>query len=78
MPAAMTGTWRCCLERPRVDIQADPVLATQVPGCLVFLGNGTEPGAGGVPLHSHDYVFNDSILGSGVDFYVELARDALG
>ncbi|WP_207619237.1 amidohydrolase [Nocardioides sp. IC4_145] len=70
----------------QVDAHADPimasedfgVLASHVPGCLVLLGNGAEPGAGGVPLHSHDYVFNDAILENGVDFYVELVRDVLG
>jgi hippurate hydrolase len=69
-----------------VDVRADPimasedfgVLASHVPGCLVFLGNGTEPGAGGIPLHSHGYRFNDDILGAGVDFYTQVVRDALG
>ena len=69
----------------RVDATADPimasedfgVLATHVPGCLAFLGNGTEPDAGGVPLHSHDYVFNDEILEAGVDYYVQVVRDSM-
>ena len=69
----------------RVDAHADPimasedfgVLASHVPGCLVFLGNGTEPGEGGVPLHSHDYRFNNAILEAGAQFYVEVVRDVL-
>jgi hippurate hydrolase len=69
-----------------VNVHADPVMAsedfgvlsTRVPGCLVFLGNGgIESDAGGIPLHSHDYVFNDSILNAGVDFYVQTVRDIL-
>jgi amidohydrolase len=68
-----------------VNVHADPlmasedfgVLSTLVPGCLVFLGNGIESGAGDVPLHSHDYVFNDSILNSGVNFYLQPVRDIL-
>ena len=34
-------------------------------------------GAGGTPLHSHDYDFNDEILETGVAYYVNLARTAL-
>lgn len=45
------------------------VLAAHVPACLAFLGNGTEPGRGGTPLHSHDYCFNDNILAAGITFY---------
>ena len=69
-----------------VDADADPimasedfgVLASHVPGCLVLLGNGIDPGAGGTPLHSHDYRFNDDILGAGTDFYTQVVRDVLG
>ena len=53
------------------------VYAQHVPACLVFLGGGTEPGRGGTPLHSHDYVFNDDVLGAGVAFFVRLVRDSL-
>jgi hippurate hydrolase len=69
----------------RVDVHANPimasedfgVLATQVPGCLAFLGNGTEPDAGGIPLHSHDYRFNDAILPAGVAYYTQVVRESL-
>lgn len=69
----------------RVDLGADPVMASEdfgilarhVPACLVLLGNGTTPGAGGTPLHSHDYVFNDDILASGVAFYRRVVMDFL-
>ncbi|WP_088289712.1 amidohydrolase [Kineosporia sp. A_224] len=53
------------------------VLGRAVPGCFVFLGNGDEPGAGGNPLHSSDYTFNDDVLETGVRFYANLVRTAL-
>jgi hippurate hydrolase len=69
-----------------VDVRADPIMASEdfgvltshVPGCLAFLGNGTQPDAGGIPLHSHDYRFNDTILQSGVAYYTHVVRDVLG
>ena len=48
-----------------------------LPACFAFLGNGTEPGRGGVPLHSREYQFNDDILEAGVDYYVALVRSLL-
>jgi metal-dependent amidase/aminoacylase/carboxypeptidase family protein len=48
-----------------------------VPTCFALLGNGVEVGAGGTPLHSHDYAFNDDILDVGVAYFVNLARTAL-
>jgi hippurate hydrolase len=68
-----------------VDVAADPVMASEdfgvlashVPGCLILLGNGTDPGAGGVPLHSHDYVFNDDILQIGVALHARMVRESL-
>jgi hippurate hydrolase len=68
-----------------VDAQADPimasedfgVLASHVPGCLALLGNGTSPGEGGAPLHSHEYRFNDTILRAGADYYTRVVRDVL-
>ncbi|MET0953167.1 MAG: amidohydrolase, partial [Aeromicrobium sp.] len=53
------------------------VYATEVPACFVFIGNGTEAGRGGTPLHSHDYDFNDDILQVGVEFYVALVHQEL-
>jgi hippurate hydrolase len=68
-----------------VDVQADPIMASEdfgilashVPGCMILLGNGIKPGAGGIPLHSHDYVFNDAILPTGVALYAQIVRDSL-
>ena len=53
------------------------VFGRRGPVCFAFLGNGTEPGAGGTPLHSRDYDFNDDVLETGVKFYVELVRSVL-
>jgi hippurate hydrolase len=69
----------------RVDANCLPVLASEdfgvfgraVPSCFAFLGNGTEVGRGGTPLHSRDYEFNDDVLETGVRFYVELVRSVL-
>ncbi len=50
------------------------ILARHVPACFALLGNGTEPGRGGTPLHSADYDLNDDILAAGVRFYVHAVR----
>lgn len=69
----------------RVDPTCDPylpsedfgLLARQVPACFAMLGNGTEPGRGGTPLHSADYDFNDEILAAGIAYYVQAVRNEL-
>jgi amidohydrolase len=69
----------------RVEVDAAPIMASEdfgvfanhVPTCLAFLGNGTTPGQGGIPLHSHDYVFNDDILAAGVAYHRQVVRDSL-
>lgn len=66
-------------------VVAEPIMASEdfgvlgrhVPACLAFLGNGTEPDAGGVPLHSHGYVFNDDTLAAGVAYYREVVTESL-
>jgi hippurate hydrolase len=68
-----------------VDVDADPIMASEdfgvlarhVPACFAFLGNGTKPGVGSTPLHSHDYVFNDAALTAGVAYYRQVIRDNL-
>ena len=47
-----------------------------VPGCFVFIGNGTEA-EGHLPLHNSGYDFNDDILEPGARFFAELARSRL-
>ena len=49
----------------------------EVPGCFALLGNGETSGAGGTPLHSPDFDFNDDALETGVAYYVNLVRTAL-
>ena len=69
----------------QVDADADPIMASEdfgvlaehVPACLALLGNGTEPGAGGTPLHSSDYVFNDEILANGVAYLRQVVLESL-
>ena len=53
------------------------VFARALPACFTLLGNGTEAGAGGTPLHSRDYEVNDEVLQVGVDYYVALVRNLL-
>ncbi len=68
-----------------VDGACAPIMASEdfaaygeeVPSCFVFIGNGTDAGRGGTPLHSRNYDFNDDILRVGVDFYVNLIRREL-
>lgn len=73
------------LGEDRVNVAAQPVMASEdfgvlarhVPACLAFLGNGTAHGAGGVPLHRHDYVFNDDILAAAVAYYCQVVTEGL-
>ena len=73
------------LGQDRVVPDCDPVmpsedfgiLARHVPACFALLGNGTEPGRGGTPLHSSDYDLNDEILPAGVAFLVQAVRAEL-
>lgn len=70
----------------RTDGACGPVMASEdfaayaaiVPSCFVLIGNGTEVGRGGTPLHSRDYDFNDDILTVGVDFYLAVVERELG
>lgn len=77
---------RSVLGPDRVDGDCDPampsedfgVFARHVPACFAFLGNGTEPGRGGTPLHSSDYDINDDVLADGVRYLVAIALAELG
>jgi len=46
------------------------------PGCYVLLGNDGD-GPGGCGLHNPNYDFNDDILTTGADFWVELVQSEL-
>ena len=69
----------------QVDGDTPPIMASedfgaflrQVPGCFTFIGNGTDPDAGGIPLHSAGFDVDDDILEVGARYYVELARRSL-
>lgn len=65
---------RCAPIMPSEDFG---VFARHLPACFALLGNGTEQGQGGTPLHSVDYDFNDEILGAGIAFYVQAVRNEL-
>lgn len=47
--------------------------ADHVPANFTFIGNGLTGQRGGVPLHSHDYDFNDAVLPIGMRYYTTLA-----
>ena len=65
------GDDRVTGEAPAITASEDfGVFGRHIPACFAFVGNGTEPGRGGTPLHSRDYDFNDDILTTGVDYYV--------
>ncbi|MFZ4286654.1 M20 aminoacylase family protein [Variovorax sp. HJSM1_2] len=69
----------------RVDAQVPAMMASEdfgaflrvVPGVFVFLGNGAEGEAGGVPLHNGAYDFNDATLAIGAEYFAELVRQRL-
>lgn len=63
MPAAMT-----------MGGEDFSVYQQYVPGCLIFLGSGTE---GSKPLHNPGFCFNEAILGDGVRLFCEYASEYL-
>lgn len=66
----------------RVDGECSQIMASEdfgvftrhIPGCFVFLGMGENH----TPLHNSEYNFNDNVLQTGVDFYVDVVRSQLG
>jgi hippurate hydrolase len=50
---------------------------TKVPGAFVFIGNGASGESGSVPLHNSAYDFNDDVLGTGAEYFYEVAKQAL-
>ena len=62
--------------KPSMGAEDFAYLASVVPGCYVWLGNG--PGEGGCMLHSPHYDFNDAIIPMGIRYWVALAGKALG
>ncbi|GAA1763193.1 M20/M25/M40 family metallo-hydrolase [Nostocoides vanveenii] len=72
------GSVRVTGEAPAITASEDfGVFGGHIPACFAFVGNGTEPGRGGTPLHSRDYDFNDDILTTGVDYYLAVVSAVL-
>ena len=49
------------------------VFAKHIPACFMFLGMGENH----TPLHNSEYDFNDNVLETGINFYVEVIRSRL-
>lgn len=49
----------------------------QVPGCYLFIGNGSEGKTGGVCVHNPLYDFNDHIIPIGASYFVELIKQEM-
>ncbi|MDR8019077.1 amidohydrolase [Nesterenkonia aerolata] len=69
----------------RCDAAAPPIMASEdfgvfaryVPANFTLIGNGANGEKGGVPLHSHDYEFDDGILPVGIRYYRSIVHDLL-
>lgn len=61
--------------KPSMGAEDFSYLARVVPGCYVWLGNGS--GEGGCMLHSPHYDFNDEIIETGIRYWVRLVEKAL-
>lgn len=61
--------------KPSMGAEDFSYLSRVVPGCYVWLGNGS--GEGGCMLHSPHYDFNDEIIATGIRYWVRLAENAL-
>lgn len=67
-----------------VDESSAPIMASEdfglyanlIPANFTFIGNGATGEHGGIPLHSHDYQFNDAVLPVGIRYYTQLAHAA--
>jgi metal-dependent amidase/aminoacylase/carboxypeptidase family protein len=62
-------------QKPSMGAEDFAYLSRAVPGCYVWLGNGS--GAGGCMLHSPHYDFNDTIIATGIRYWVTLVEGAL-
>lgn len=80
-PTATDAAARAAAHVGQSDAQGAPVMASEdfglyadhVPANFTFIGNGLAGQPGGVPLHSHDYDFNDALLPVGIRYYRALA-----
>ena len=73
-----------CFGAGQVNADCQPIMASEdfgfmlqhIPGCYLLLGNGGT-GPGGCGLHSPHYDFNDDILATGAEFWVQLVQSQL-
>ncbi|MCS5732315.1 amidohydrolase [Herbiconiux daphne] len=83
-PAATAAAIHAAAQVGQADADCAPVMASEdfglyadhVPANFTFIGNGIAGHTGGIPLHSHDYDFNDMVLPVGIRYYRNLATDA--
>lgn len=82
--AVAFGAMDCVVGPDRIVRDLPPTMGAEdfgwmlaaCPGAYVMLGNGTQ-GAHGRALHNPGYDFNDAVIGVGIRYWVELARQAL-
>jgi amidohydrolase len=60
---------------PSMGAEDFAYMCQEVPGCYVWLGNGS--GAGGCMLHSPHYDFNDDIIATGIRYWMRLTETVL-
>lgn len=71
----VAGRERTNGECPQIMASEDfGVFACHIPGCFVFLGMGEDH----TPLHNSEFNFNDNVLQTGIDFYVDVVQSQLG
>jgi hippurate hydrolase len=81
--AIATGAATAAVGAERTDPNLNPLpggedfsfMLQQVPGCYAFIGNGF--GDSDEFVHAPRYDFNDGIIASGVNYWVELAKAEL-
>jgi hippurate hydrolase len=65
---------------PSMGAEDFAYMLREIPGCYVWLGNGSaaDAGVGACSLHNPHYDFNDQIIPLGVAYWVRLAQHQLG
>ena len=61
--------------KPSMGAEDFSYLASVVPGCYAWIGNG--PGEGGCMLHSAHYDFNDEVIPSAIRYWLKLVETVL-
>lgn len=74
---AVNGPDSAILDCPPKSFSEDfACMQRVVPGCYIFIGNGTDS-VGGCMLHNPNYDFNDNILSTGARYWCTLALQQL-